>query len=104
MNLGSTFRINLKNLMIFIDMLLDLRREQRKRDLYFGWLEGEAKGGKENATMLNGFFRGGVEGVEGEAYDCLVVGVGFGESGCKGFGLQVKGGLSWVCSKGKQVS
>ena len=51
--------------------------------------------------MLNGFFRGGVEGVEGEAYDCLVVGVGFGESGCKGFGLQVNGGLSRVCSKRK---
>ena len=45
--------------------------------------------------MLNSFFRGGVEGVEGEAYDCLVVGVGVGESGWKGFGLQVNGGLSW---------
>ena len=62
--------------------------------MYFGWLEGEVKGGKENATMLNGFFRGGVEGVEGEAYDCLVVGVGLGESGSKGFGLHVKGDLS----------
>ena len=51
--------------------------------------------------MLNSFFRGGVEGVEGEAYDCLVVGVGFGESGCKGFGLQVNGGLSRVCLKRK---
>ena len=45
--------------------------------------------------MLNCFFRGGVEGVEGEAYDCLVVGVGVGESGWKGFELQVNGGLSW---------
>ena len=45
--------------------------------------------------MLNGFFRGGIEGVEGEAYDCLVVGVGLGESGWMGFGLQVNGGLSW---------
>ena len=52
-------------------------------DLYFGWLEGEAKGGKEDATMLKGFFRGRVEG---EAYTCLVVGVGLGESGSKGFG------------------
>ena len=41
-------------------------------DLYFGWLEGEVKGGKEDATMLNGFFKGGVKGVEGEAYACLV--------------------------------
>ena len=41
-------------------------------DLYFGWLEGEVKGGKEDATMLNGFFKGGVEGVEGKAYACLV--------------------------------
>ena len=63
-------------------------------DLYFGWLEGEAKGGKDDATMLNGFFRGGVEGVEGKAY-CLVIGVGLGENGWKGFGLQVNGGLSW---------
>ena len=30
--------------------------------------------------MLNGFFKGGVEGVEGEAYVYLVVGVGLGES------------------------
>ena len=64
-------------------------------DLYFGWLEGEAKGGKDDATMLNGFFRGGVEGVEGEAYDCLVIGVGLGENGWKGLGLQVNEGLSW---------
>ena len=46
-------------------------------------------------SMLNGFFRGGVEGVEGEAYDCLVIGVGLWENGWKGFGLQVNGGLSW---------
>ena len=59
--------------------------------MYFGWLEGEVKGGKENATMLNGFFNGGVEG---EAYVCLVVGVGLRESGLKGFGLHVKGDLS----------
>jgi len=58
-----------------------------------GCLEGEAKGGKEDATMLNGFFKGWVEGVEGKAYDCLVVGVGLGESGWKGFGLQVIRGL-----------
>ena len=45
-------------------------------------------------SMLNGFFRGGVEGVEGEAYDCLVFGVGLGENGWKGFGLQVNRGLS----------
>ena len=25
-------------------------------DLYFGWLEGEVKVGKEDAAMLNGFF------------------------------------------------
>ena len=54
-------------------------------------MEGEVKGGKENATMLNGFFNGGVEG---EAYVCLVVGVGLRESGSKGFGLHVKGDLS----------
>ena len=59
--------------------------------MYFGWLEGEVKGGKENATMLNGFFN---RGVEGEAYVCLVVGVGLRESGSKGFGLHVKGDLS----------
>ena len=59
--------------------------------MYFGWLEGEVKGGKENATMLNGFFNGGVEG---EAYVCLVVGVGLRESGSKGFGLHVKRDLS----------
>ena len=41
--------------------------------------------------MLNGVFKGGVEG---KAYDCLVVGVGLGESDWKGFGLQVNGGLS----------
>ena len=45
--------------------------------------------------MLNGFFKGGVKGVEGEAYVCLVVGVGLGESGSKGFGLHVNGDLSW---------
>ena len=37
------------------------------KDLYFGWLEDEAKGGKEDATTLNGFFRGGVEEVGGKA-------------------------------------
>ena len=60
-------------------------------------MEGEAIRGKKDATMLNGFFRGGIEGVgvEGEAYDCLVVGVGLGESGWMGFGVQVNGGLSW---------
>ena len=46
-----------------------------------------------DATMLNSFFRGGVEGVEGKVYDCLVVGVGLRESGWKGFGLQVIEGL-----------
>ena len=30
-------------------------------DLYFDCLEGEAKGGKEDASMLNGVFKGGVE-------------------------------------------
>ena len=45
--------------------------------------------------MLNGFLKGGVEGVEGEAYVCLVVGVGLGESGSKGFGLHVNRDLSW---------
>ena len=59
--------------------------------MYFGWLEEEVKGEKENVAMLNGFFNGGVEG---EAYVCLVVGVGLGESGSKGFGLHVKGDLS----------
>ena len=44
--------------------------------MYFGWLEGESKGGKENATILNGFFKGRVES---EAYVCLVVGEGLGE-------------------------
>ena len=42
--------------------------------------------------MLNGVFKGGVEG---KAHDCLVVGVGLGESGWMGFGVQVNGGLSW---------
>ena len=60
--------------------------------MYFGWLEGEVKEGKEDAAMLNDFFMGGVEG---EAYVYLVVGVGLGESGPKGFGLHVKGDLSW---------
>ena len=32
MNLGSTFRIILKNLMIFIDMLLDLREDRGERE------------------------------------------------------------------------
>ena len=41
--------------------------------------------------MLNSSFKGGVEG---RAYDCLVVGVELGESGWQGFGLQVNGGLS----------
>ena len=41
------------------------------------------------------FFKGEVEGFEGEAYVCLVVGVGLGESGWMGFGVQVNGGLSW---------
>ena len=59
--------------------------------MYFGWLEGEVKEGKEDAAMLNDFFMGGVEG---EAYVYLVVGVGLGESGPKGFGLHVKGDLS----------
>ena len=36
-------------------------------NLYFGWLEGEAKGGKEDVTTLNGFFKGGVEEVGGRA-------------------------------------
>ena len=45
--------------------------------------------------MLNGFFKGGVEGVKGEAYVYLVVGVRLGESGSKGFGLHVNGDLSW---------
>ena len=40
-------------------------------------MEGEAKGGKEDAAMLNGFFKGGVEG---EAYVYLVVGVWLRES------------------------
>ena len=57
-----------------------------------GWLKGEVKGGKEDAAMLNGFLKGGVKG---EAYVCLVVGVGLGESESKGFGLHVKGDLSW---------
>ena len=43
--------------------------------------------------MLNGVFKG--EGVEGKAYDCLVVGVELGESGWKGFGLQGNKVLSW---------
>ena len=55
-------------------------------------MEGEAIGGKEDAAMLNGFFKGGVEG---EAYVCLAVGVWLGESGSKGFGLHVNGDLSW---------
>ena len=61
----------------------------------FDWLEGEGevKGGKEDATMLNGVFKGG--GVEGKAYDYLVVGVELGERGCKGFGLHGNGGLCW---------
>ena len=37
------------------------------------------------------FFKGEVKG---KAYVCLVVGVGLGESGLKGFGLHVKGDLS----------
>ena len=63
----------------------------RVENLYFGWLEGEAKGGKEDATILNGFFK---KGVKGEAYVCLVVGEGLGESGSKVFGLHVNGDLS----------
>ena len=55
-----------------------------------GWLKGEVKGGKEDPAMLNGFFKGEVEG---EAYVCLVVRVGLGESGSKGFGLHVNWGL-----------
>ena len=54
-------------------------------------MEGEAKGGKEDATILNGFFKGGVKG---KAYVCLVVGEGLGESGSKVFGLHVNGDLS----------
>ena len=42
--------------------------------------------------MLNGFFKGGVEG---EAHVCLVVGVWLGENGSKGFGLHVNRDLSW---------
>ena len=42
--------------------------------------------------MLNGVFKGGVEG---KAHDCLVIGLELGESGWKGFGLQVNEGLSW---------
>ena len=67
--------------------------------LFFDWLEEEAKGGKEDATRLNGVFKGG--GVEGKAYDCLVVGVELGESGWKGFGLQGIGDLSWGLFKEK---
>jgi len=48
--------------------------------------------------MLNSVFKGRVEG---KAYDYLVVGVELGESGWKGFGLQVNGGLSWVCLKSR---
>ena len=66
--------------------------------MYFGWLEGESKGGKEDATILNGFFKGGVES---EAYVCLVVGEGLGESGSKWFGLHVNGELSWGLFKEK---
>ena len=55
-------------------------------------MEGETKGGKEDATTLNGFLSGGVKG---DAYVCLVVGVWFGESGSKGFGLHVSGDLYW---------
>ena len=51
--------------------------------------------------MLNDFFKGGVKGVEGEAYVCLVVGVGLGGSGSKGFGLHVNGDLSWGLFKEK---
>ena len=51
--------------------------------------------------MLNGFFKGGVEGVEVEAYVYLVVRVGLGESGLKGFGLHVNGDLSWRLFKEK---
>ena len=42
--------------------------------------------------MLNGVFKG--RGVEGKAYDYLVVGVELGESGWKGFGQQGNVGLS----------
>ena len=45
--------------------------------------------------MLNGFFKGGVEGVKGKAYVCLVVRMGLGESGSKGFRLHVNVDLSW---------
>ena len=45
--------------------------------------------------MLNGFFKGGVEGVKGKAYVCLVVRMGLGESGSKGSGLHVNRDLSW---------
>ena len=55
-------------------------------------MKGEAKGGKDDAIMLNGVFMGGVEG---EAYVCLVVGVWLGKSGSKGFQLHVNGDLSW---------
>ena len=36
MNLGSTFRISLKKLMIFIDMLLDLREDRGERENQIG--------------------------------------------------------------------
>ena len=42
---------------------------------------------------MNGVFKG--RGVEGKAYDCLVVGVELGESGWKEFELQGIGDLSW---------
>ena len=48
---------------------------------------------------MNGVFKGG--GVEGKVYDCLVVGVGLGGSGWKGFGLQGIGDLSWGLFKEK---
>ena len=51
--------------------------------------------------MLNGVFKGGVEG---KAYDYLVVGVGLGGSDWKGFGLQLMGVFLRVYSKRKQVS
>ena len=47
-----------------------------------------------DATMLNGFFKGGVKGVEDKAYVRLVVGVGLVGSGSKGFGLHINGDLS----------
>ena len=63
-------------------------------------MEGEAIGGKEDAAMLNGFFKGGVEG---EAYVCLVVGVWLGENASKGLGYMLMGIFLGICLKSVQV-